>query len=151
MKRISLQYMPVIHHIIHQSIISSCDEHYEVIYNMISWPIEKFHKEKINVLNFLNKYINSIMNQYLYVKNTQFLLRSLVVYSLSVLRSQDSELCADFCQKRNRGHHYGEGVKPDPGRLHFSDHLQVLVGLLSVIIDVDRDHTLVFSWFFCRK
>lgn len=46
---------------------------------MISWPIEKFHKEKINVLNFLNKYINSIMNQYLYVKNTQFLLRSLVV------------------------------------------------------------------------
>lgn len=73
------------------------------------------------------------------------------LYSLSVLRSQDSELCADFCQKRNRGHHYGEGVKPDSGRLHFSDHLQVLVGLLCVVIDVDRDHTLMFPWFFCRK
>lgn len=119
------------------------------------WSLDRlkiiFHKEKTNVLSFLNKYINSIMNQYLYVKNTQFLLRSLVVYSLSVLRSQDSELCADFCQKRNRGHHYGEGVKPDPGWLHFSDHLQVLVGLLCVVIDVDRDHTLMFSWFFCRK
>lgn len=73
------------------------------------------------------------------------------LYSLCVLRSQDSELCADFGQQRDRGHHYGEGVKPDPGRLHFSDHLQVLVGLLHVVIDVDRDHTLVFPWFFCRK
>lgn len=109
-----------------------------------------FHKEKTNVLSFLKKYINSIMNQYLMLKIPNSCL-GLWLYSLSVLRSQDSELCADFCQERNRGHHYGEGVKPDPGRLHFSDHLQVLVGLLCVVIDVDRDHTLVFSWFFCRK